>query len=268
MDSQVIKIWQFRFERIRVVIRWAKKCPWSRRQKDRELAFTEWVKNREPSEGTRNPRGSIAPHVEMSSAETPNWWTVQGPQCIRTRWMAEGPYRTAISWPRGMSPFRHLEKALELASLGLNSSSSICHMTLGMFHFWTLVFICKMGNGVAYDSRHMCFKGVWAHNTFGSDSRHMCFKGVWAHNTFGNDSRHMCFKGVWAHNAFGSDLWTAESIRIEGLFITVGARSLLGLVFSDRNGNGLNLDNLGSEWVQKLHFQSFLKVRAFFFFFF
>lgn len=232
MDSQVIKIWQFRFERIRVVIRWAKKCPWSRRQKDRELAFTEWVKNREPSEGTRNPRGSIAPHVEMSSAETPNWWTVQGPQCIRTRWMAEGPYRTAISWPRGMSPFRHLEKALELASLGLNSSSSICHMTSGMFHFWTLVFICKMGNGVAYDSRHMCFKGVWA------------------------------------HNAFGSDLWTAESIRIEGLFITVGARSLLGLVFSDRNGNGLNLDNLGSEWVQKLHFQSFLKVRAFFFFFF
>lgn len=97
MDSQVIKMWQFRFERIRVVIRWAKKCPWSRRQKDRELAFTEWVKNREPSEGTRNPRGSITPHVEMSSAESPNRWTVQGPQGILARWMAESPYRAAIS---------------------------------------------------------------------------------------------------------------------------------------------------------------------------
>ena len=169
MDSQVIKIWQFRFERIRAVIRWAKKCPCSRRQKDRELAFTEWVKNWEPSEGTRNPRDPIAPHVEMSSAESSNWWTVQGPQGIRARWTAEGPYRSAVSRALGMPPFRRLEKALELASLGLNSSSSICHMTSGMFNFRALVFICKMGNGVAYDSCYMYFKGLWANNTFGND---------------------------------------------------------------------------------------------------
>lgn len=176
MDSQVIKIWQFRFERIRVVIRWAKECPWSRRWKDRELAFTEWVKDREPSQGTRNPRGPITPHVEMSSAESPHWWTVQGPQRICVRWTAEGPYRGAIPRPLGMPPLRHLEKALELASLGLNSSSST-----GMFNFQALVFICKMGNGVPYDSHYMYFKGLWAKNTF------------------------------------GNDLWTAECIRIEGL---------------------------------------------------
>ena len=59
-----------------------------------------------------------------------------------------------------------------------------------------------------------------------------------------------------------------RALGLKGSVITVGAQSLPGLIFSDWNGNGLNLDNLGSECVQKLHFQYFLKVRAFFFFFF
>ena len=41
-------------------------------RKDRELACKEWVKDWEPSEGTQNPRGPIAPHIEMNSAESPN----------------------------------------------------------------------------------------------------------------------------------------------------------------------------------------------------
>ena len=108
--------------------------------------------------------------------------------------------------PLGTPPFRHLEETLESASLGPKSGSSIWHMTSGALNSRTLTFICKTGNGVAYDSRHVRFEAVWAHNTLGSDSRHVCFEGVWAHNTLGSDSRHVCFEGVWAHNTLGSDL--------------------------------------------------------------
>ena len=72
--------------------------------------------------------------------------------------------------------------------------------------------------------------------------------------------------GQKTHLAMICELQSA--FELKDSVITVGARSLPGLIFSDWGGNGLNLDNLGSEWVQRLHFQSFLKVRAFFFFFF
>lgn len=72
--------------------------------------------------------------------------------------------------------------------------------------------------------------------------------------------------GQKTHLAMICELQSA--FELKDSVIIVGARSLPGLIFSDWGGNGLNLDNLGSEWVQRLHFQSFLKVRAFFFFFF
>lgn len=68
-------------------------------RKDRQLACKEWVKDWEPSEGTQNPRGPIAPHIEMNSAESPNLETVQGPQGVESDgWQRVPPIAPSHSW--------------------------------------------------------------------------------------------------------------------------------------------------------------------------